>query len=262
MSRGAAAGARSVGRSGDEKAASEGAVLCYLEHSQRPLMSLAFVLPMLLIYELATGLWGAYPVEGAPQPVVAFTLMRQFFGLFGATGKYLPALAVIGILAGCHLARRDRVQLRISYLFGMAAESLMLAMPIVAIGYAMDHFIPQRLLAAGVGPESSRNLIAICLGAGIYEELVFRLILMSVLSLMLRDAMGMGSKRSSLLVVAAAAVLFAGYHYLGSEPFHLRTFTFRTLAGMYFGVLFISRGFGITAGSHAAYDLLYVFRIM
>jgi hypothetical protein len=33
-------------------------------------------------------------------------------------------------------------------------------------------------------------------------------------------------------------------------------FVFRFLAGVFFSVLFVYRGFGIAAGSHAAYDVL------
>src|SRR5262245_2242695 len=75
--------------------ADAGVVLEYLDASQRPWAGLLFVLPMLLCYELATGLWGHYPVERAPAPIVAFSLMQQFFGWFGATGRYLPALAIV-----------------------------------------------------------------------------------------------------------------------------------------------------------------------
>jgi hypothetical protein len=33
-------------------------------------------------------------------------------------------------------------------------------------------------------------------------------------------------------------------------------FVFRTVAGLFFSALFIYRGFGIAAGTHAAYDML------
>jgi hypothetical protein len=58
------------------------------------------------------------------------------------------------------------------------------------------------------------------------------------------------------VVVLLSAVIFSGYHYLGAETFQFRTFAFRSLAGIYFGVLFLTRGFGVTAATHAAYDIL------
>ena len=43
-----------------------------------------------------------------------------------------------------------------------------------------------------------------------------------------------------------------------SAPFTVREFVFRTLAGVYFACLFAMRGFGITAGTHAFYDIIAV----
>jgi membrane protease YdiL (CAAX protease family) len=59
-------------------------------------------------------------------------------------------------------------------------------------------------------------------------------------------------------MVVSSSLLFSLYHYLGHEQFDLRTFAFRTAAGAYFGAVFIFRGFGITAGTHAAYDIYIV----
>jgi membrane protease YdiL (CAAX protease family) len=108
----------------------------------------------------------------------------------------------------------------------------------------------------------SSDVLVLCLGAGIYEELVFRLILLTVLSLFVRDLLLFPPRVTALFVVLTSAVLFSSYHYLGAEAFHWntvaawRTFAFRTLAGIYFGALFLTRGFGVTAATHAAYDIL------
>jgi membrane protease YdiL (CAAX protease family) len=59
-------------------------------------------------------------------------------------------------------------------------------------------------------------------------------------------------------MVGISSILFAAYHYLGQEAFHWRTFAFRTAAGAYFGAIFVLRGFGVTAGAHAAYDVILV----
>jgi membrane protease YdiL (CAAX protease family) len=104
----------------------------------------------------------------------------------------------------------------------------------------------------------TRAMFVLSVGAGIYEELVFRLAAFTVLNLLLLDVLGMRRFWAHLLIVAASSLLFASYHYLGDEAFHWRTFAFRTLAGAYFGLIFVLRGYGITAGTHAAYDLLIV----
>jgi hypothetical protein len=238
----------------------------YLEHSSSPLVSLVFVLPLILFYELGTrGAWGAGAGNGPgvapPQHVIAFTLLQQFFGLFGATGRSLPALAVVGILLAWHIARQDRWRVRWPTLGGMAIESALLSLPLLALSVLLAQLLRiVPLLAGHPSLGASRmtpdDLLILCLGAGIYEELVFRLILLTLLTLLVKDLLQFPAWASMLGVVLLSAVIFSGYHYLGSEIFRWRTFAFRTLAGIYFGVLFLTRGFGVTAATHAAYDVL------
>jgi hypothetical protein len=102
------------------------------------------------------------------------------------------------------------------------------------------------------------------IGAGIYEELVFRLILICLLMLLFQDLIGLSHENSIVLSVLISAALFSAHHHvvlvdgrLGtSAPFTWTEFGFRTLAGIYFAVIFAIRGFGITAGSHAFYDII------
>jgi membrane protease YdiL (CAAX protease family) len=236
----------------------------YLEHSSSPLVSLAFVLPLILIYEFGTGFdarGGSVAASAdAPPHVIAFTLLQQFFGLFGATGRSLPALAVVGILLAWHIARKDPWRVRWPTLGGIAIEASLLSLPLLALSIGLAHLLRVVPLAAhpalGAGRMPSDDLLILCLGAGIYEELVFRLILLTVLTLVVKDLLQFPKWLATLAVVLLSAVMFSGYHYLGPEPFRFRTFAFRTLAGIYFGVLFLSRGFGVTAATHAAYDIL------
>jgi membrane protease YdiL (CAAX protease family) len=79
-----------------------------------------------------------------------------------------------------------------------------------------------------------------------------------LLSFVFIDLMGMKRGWAGLLMVVSSSLLFSLYHYLGHEQFDLRTFAFRTAAGAYFGAVFVFRGFGITAGTHAAYDIYIV----
>ncbi|MDD5064012.1 MAG: CPBP family intramembrane metalloprotease [Phycisphaerae bacterium] len=105
------------------------------------------------------------------------------------------------------------------------------------------------------------------IGAGIYEELVFRLILIVALMILFQDAFQLGHKVSIILSVFISAALFGAYHhivflggqFIQSSPFNWAEFSFRTIAGIYFAVLFAIRGFGITAGAHAFYDIIAVF---
>jgi membrane protease YdiL (CAAX protease family) len=236
----------------------------YLDHSSSPLVSLAFILPMVVIYEIGTHGLGSGIAERAvgttPQHVIAFTLLQHFFGLFGATGQSLPALAIVGILLTWHVARHDRWSVRWPTLGGMAIEASVLCIPLLASSVVLAQALRMLPMAGhqaiGVAPLPRDDLFILCLGAGIYEELVFRLILLTVLTLLVKDLLQFHKPVAVPLVVLLSAVAFAGYHYLGPEPFLWRTFAFRSMAGIYFGVLFLTRGFGVTAATHAAYDIL------
>jgi hypothetical protein len=227
----------------------------YFERSERPLTSLLFLLPMIVVYELGTRFY-AVSSGRAPEHIYAFTLMQRFFLMLGATGRLLPALAVAGILIAWHLARKDPWEFRPRTLVGMFFESVLLAFPLIAMSALLAHYLPRVLMAATPARPTGMDLLILPLGAGVYEELVFRLILLTVLSLLFKDAMKAPPALAGAAVVLLSALAFSGYHHLGSEPFGWPRFIFRTLAGIYLGVVFLCRGFGIAAASHAAYDVL------
>ncbi len=122
------------------------------------------------------------------------------------------------------------------------------------------------LLEATKGVKSASLLADIVtgIGAGIYEELVFRLILIGILMLLFQDFLRLKHTTSIILSVLVSAALFSAHHHIvfvngqlsSSVPFDWTEFSFRTVAGIYFAALFAIRGFGITAGTHAFYDIL------
>ncbi len=250
MTRTAAAHESSLLRLADDAASSE-----YVRLSSRPLHSLALVLPLLVVYEVGTQTLTLTP-DGFPQHIVAFSLMRDFFALFGATGQHLPALAVVGILLTWHIARGDPWRVKPGVVAMMAVEAASLALPLLVLGSLVARYVP---MAAGFSDMGGwAGSVVLSIGAGVYEELVFRLIAFAALSLVLHDLMKLPQAWSAAGIVIGSALLFAAYHYLGSESFSWWTFGFRTLAGVYFGAMFLARGFGVTAFSHAAYDIFLV----
>jgi hypothetical protein len=102
------------------------------------------------------------------------------------------------------------------------------------------------------------------IGAGIYEELLFRLILICALMLLLQDVLGINQHSAVIISVLVSAALFGAHHHIDfltgmanqSDLFDWAKFVFRTTAGVYFAALFAIRGFGITAGTHAFYDII------
>ena len=226
----------------------------YFWSSELPLTALVFLLPMLIFYELGTHYYTSDWAQQTETRVLAFTMTRRFMELFGANGRYLPSLAVVGILLAWHIARRDQWQLRFGAAMGMVVESALLAFPLLALSRVVGQYLP---LYATDTPWQGGVVFAI--GAGIYEELVFRLAAFTILNIILVDLLRLEKLPAYLLILVVSSVLFASYHYWSplSAPFRWSDYIFRAAAGIYFGALFMARGFGVTAGSHAAYDIYY-----
>ena len=111
------------------------------------------------------------------------------------------------------------------------------------------------------------------LGAGVYEEIVFRLMLLGGAAALLRidpwhaffdDEARKSSNHVFLrlgiafVVVLTSSAWFAAYHHIGDggEPWTVSAFTFRFVAGLLFALLYFARGIAVCVYAHAFYDLL------
>jgi membrane protease YdiL (CAAX protease family) len=203
---------------------------------------------MLVLFEIGTYFY--------PSDPIAFRILQIFCTQLGASGRLIPAFLLIVMLLGWHIARKDKWRIRIQTIWGMAVESFALSLPLLALGMSFARWNIHVPLWGRADVWRDETILSV--GAGIYEELVFRLILMTLLMFILADLLRLSGFWSGLLMVVTSAVLFSLYHYLGYEAFQWRSFTFRTAAGVYFAALFLTRGFGVTAGCHIAYDVLIV----
>jgi len=249
--------ASSAARYEDAPASTKPLPAGYLKRSELPLASLVFLLPFIVLYEIGTRTYAFDAAHHTEQRIIAFNLMLQFFRWFGATGRYMPALAVCGILLACHIARNDSWNVMPGTLMGMAVEGAAWGLPLLVLGTVsaryLAHYLP---LLTGHG--DWRTLFVLSLGAGIYEELVFRLAALTLLNILLIDVLRLPKKPAYLGMVLLSSLAFAFYHYLGNETFTWRSLVFRTLAGIYFAALFLLRGFGVTAFSHSCYDIYVI----
>jgi hypothetical protein len=221
----------------------------YWTVSRTPLTSLVFSLPLVLAYEGGVLLLG----RGSPRNG-ADVWLRQLLDALGFGAYFLlPTLTVLGLLAWHHM-EHDRWNFSGGVLAGMAAECVLWAAMLVGLARLQDRYWP---LAAAAGWDGMfARLIGFC-GAGLYEEVLFRLLLLPLL-IWVFERLGAATVPAAALGLVASSLLFSAAHYVGplGDAFDLYSFTFRTLAGMFFALLFIVRGFGIAAGTHAIYDVL------
>lgn len=221
----------------------------------RPLDTLFFLLPLILFYEL-----GSLFLNGGrfgSDRVVAFHLIEQCFALLGTTGIWLPAAAVVSILLATHFMTGEPWRVRYETLPKMYAESLALALPLLLLSRAV--YLTGGGHAGGKGTEWLWDCV-LGVGAGIYEELLFRLIIMTLVIIVASDVLHLRMRWAATIAVIISALLFAGHHYapVGVESFDWSSFAFRAFAGAYLGVIFIVRGYGPAAGAHAAYNVMVV----
>lgn len=215
----------------------------------KPLESLVFLLPLIVFYEL--GSWHA------KERVIAFDFVWRFLELFGPVGALAPSLAVVVILLATHFASREPFRVRWPRVALMYLEAAALAMPLLL----MVRLLNSGALAGGSGTSDGLlDQIALSVGAGIYEELVFRLVMISLIVMIGVDILRLDRAGVAAFAVIASSLFFAAHHHppIGNDPFSAGAFAFRTAAGMYLAGIFWFRGYGPAAGCHAAYNIMIV----
>ncbi|HSW00921.1 MAG TPA: CPBP family intramembrane glutamic endopeptidase [Sedimentisphaerales bacterium] len=275
----------------------------YLERTSRPVYAIAFLLPFIIFYELGTILINTDILNQVQVRVVAFVWLQNLLRHLGTGSRFAwiaPPMMAIIILVGLQLASKKPWYFCLGDYTPMVCECVCLAVPLIILSLLfnsspvnsdlsaqLDGVAPQilvcsapqagcppggeggeavaKVLAAGGPPQRSLMADVITgVGAGIYEELVFRLILICVLMVLFQDLIGLGHQNAVVLSVMISAALFSAHHHIiwvdgqlgRSAPFLWTEFGFRTIAGVYFALLFAIRGFGITAGTHAFYDII------
>lgn len=235
-----------------------GSVRSYWSQSRSHRYSLLFALPLLLVYELLEAVSPVRMQGGVVRNGADVVLTDLFMYLLGPRGPLVFMAMVIGV--SLWLIRRDRSagQVRASVFIAMLGEAVMLALVFgLVVGTATVRLLgPLRAMAAGGIGGTSLERLTLSLGAGLYEELLFRVVIVALLSNAFRLT-GIGRLPAGVAATVIGAMLFSAFHYLGAlgEPFKLESFIFRAIAGLAFSALYLTRGFGITAWTHALYDV-------
>ena len=228
----------------------------YWERSQRPLESLAFLLPLIVAYEIGS-IFYLSDAEGQRLGAIkAEKLLGSVFELFGVVGLALPPLLLVTVLLVWHMLEGRSSKLRLGVLAGMAVESAAWTVPLVVLVSVVS-------LAGGgagglvqgepaIGSMAWPARLTISLGAGLYEELLFRMVGIALVHMVVVDLLRGPDRWGKVAAVLATSAAFAAYH----GPQTGVQWAYFGLAGAFFGVLYLGRGFGIVAGTHAFYDVL------
>jgi len=225
----------------------------YVSLTHRPLNALVFLLPGLVFFQIGTACYGTSLL--APRD------LGRLLGFFGATAGYLPAMLIVAVLLIQHLFHKDRWSVQPTVLAGMACESLAWTIPLLALSR-----LTGLLLSQSAAESAASNLlpqVLLAVGAGIYEEFMFRLMMISLGLLIFVDVFELPKSWVTGIAVLVSSCLFSLYHLGGNDlngggGFPLVDFVFRAAAGAYLAGIYIIRGFAITVGSHILFNLYVV----
>jgi membrane protease YdiL (CAAX protease family) len=228
----------------------------YFTHTRSLLYSYLCSLPLLVIYEVLI-----YRTQPGRGPKVRLAVDIWFMRLVSFVGY--PALAILLIiiaLIGLYVLFKERSKLphlRPAYFLGLGIEAFVYA---VALMFLLSAFVGALLQIVPPAPVQKLPLlerIALSVGAGLYEELFFRVILVTAFIYLFKLFLD----KNWMIYTAAiflASFIFSLVHYLGAlgDVFTLRSFVFRFLFGGALSIIYWWRGFGAAAWTHSIYDIL------
>jgi hypothetical protein len=251
----------------------------YWSLSTRPLHGLVVLLPLLAMYELGAIFFLTDMRTGVQSTIAARKLIAQFFEVFGAFSFTLPGLALVTVLLTWHIVSKDSWKLRGWVLVGMLMEAALWALPLVVFAAVVQRAAAAMAPAfvavgcgdafacvapnptAAIGGMSIPARATIAIGAGLYEELVFRFLAIAGLHFLVKDLLQGTETAARIVAVCGSALAFAVYHplYDPMDPTHALQWTrliFFLGAGLFFALVYLYRGFAIVVYAHAIYDII------
>jgi membrane protease YdiL (CAAX protease family) len=218
------------------------------------LTSLVLVFPLFLVYQV--GVLFTLPMLNGADFLTVF-LFRNLGLSKGAYLAYTAAVAVAFVIAVALLRRKQRFdpKLIVPVFVESAIYALTMGSLIVFVMTRVLHVSPR--LAGGIAAHGLGTRFVMSLGAGVWEETIFRLGIMTGLAVLLERVLGLGRWIAVALALLASSVLFSAMHHIPpyGDPLQLGVFTFRILAGCFFGLIYWFRGFAIVVYTHALYDV-------
>jgi hypothetical protein len=210
--------------------------------------SLLLVLPLFFIYELGLLVMplGYNGVDFVTRHLIEFA---------GSRGKFLLLNLALATVLGFVIYRyRERVSLRVAAL--TIGESILWAGAMVGLAYLTFY-----LFDLNPGGESGFRLpwtftVVASAGAGVHEELLFRLIIMCGGAWLIR-ACGIKHTAAVVFALLGSSVIFAAAHHVGpgGEPFQLYAFFDRTAGGLLLGAIAYQRSLAHAVYAHFLYDV-------
>jgi membrane protease YdiL (CAAX protease family) len=231
----------------------------YFEDTKTLLYSFLFSLPLFLIYEGLIII--SQPSADQIVRISVDVWIKAVFSSLGVNAVSFSLLVVL--LAGIIILYKERERLRtlnFKYFPALLAESTVYGIIVALISSALTSALLNISASNPVEELSYLQKLALSLGAGLYEELFFRVILVSLFILIFNKLFNNKKWASVSAAVVLSALLFSAVHYTGSmgDFFTLNSFFYRFLFGLILNGIYVARGFGVAAWTHALYDVMVI----
>ena len=232
----------------------------YWLRAKRPLEILILLAPLILIYEL--GLIAILRQDGGVLVTnLAHKYIIDLFSVMGITGfgLGLPGILLVVLLVVWQVLSRHPWSIHWGTIGLMWIESLVLVIPIIVLAALLSSSDMPLAVSVPVR-ETVAERMAMGIGAGLYEELIFRWAMIATVHSLLVDGFGLSHQKTVFIAVTISAVTFMLYHPIHDADGGLLAglAVFYLASGAYFSVLYLLRGFGIVAATHAVYDVFVV----
>lgn len=225
----------------------------YLQQTKSPIYSFIYVLPLFVIYEL--GIW---LISSENLPTLRNSvdvLIRYTITKLGITGIYgLGIVFLFGMIIAYMMNRKNiqKTKLRSGYFIMMIIESALWGLALSLVLSKITLFLFKE------GSNIVFQQMVLAIGSGLFEEFLFRVILVGILAIILGLFIRNNYWYKMTLAIVIAATIFSYFHFIGefANELKMSIFLFRTLAGVLLGYLYVLRGFGIAAYAHSFYNLI------
>jgi membrane protease YdiL (CAAX protease family) len=230
----------------------------YFENTNTLLYSFLVSLPLFFLYEILILI--SQPSGDAIVRISVDVWIKSLFTSLGvsAISFSLLIVAIIGLFI--LYKERERLKtLKFIYFPTLLLEATVYAIVVAFISQSLVSFMLNMAVSDPIATLTTTQKLALSLGAGLYEELFFRVILVTVLILIFTKVFGKKWAAITAAVVLSA-LLFSAVHYIGSmgDAFTLGSFLYRFLFGLILNGIYVWRGFGVAAWTHAIYDIMVI----
>ena len=232
--------------------------MSYLLKSKTSFYSFLFTLPLFFLYEVNILFlsWDDILVVRNGADFLMRNILESFdiYGLYGLGLVFFLGLLVTYIF---FIKEDQKQEVNVNFLFIMLAESILWSVVL--------YFLLFKFMVLLMNPTGKTILqqVTLAIGAGIYEEFLFRVLLIAGLSGILGFVFMWDKTFKNIIAVVLSGGIFSAFHFMGEygDFFSMELFLIRFFAGLILGMLYMYRGFGITAYTHSIYDLIVLIRM-